>query len=197
MRAGETVSIQRVCARTSEFSTAKVVCHLQPLQHAPVIKHAAAWQWQRKCLATALLVLDLSSGMQHPAGMSSTALSLSCFVLPLPCRFALSILLLYIAAVIYYLYVRIAFTLDMKDKWCVLMQRHCICNCMCKVLRAAHRKRESQHVMCLLLQPPGLVERGSVPDYRLPLCSHHCSCSWSRCCHTFIMLQVLYHCAGG
>lgn len=31
--------------------------------------------------------------------------------------FALSVLLLYIAAVIYYLYVRIAFTLNMKDKW--------------------------------------------------------------------------------
>jgi hypothetical protein len=40
----------------------------------------------------------------------------TCAVL-LPCRFALSTLLLYIAAVIYYLYVRIAFTLDMKDKW--------------------------------------------------------------------------------
>jgi hypothetical protein len=39
-------------------------------------------------------------------------------LLPLPFyRFALSILLLYVAAVIYYLYVRIAFTLDMKDKW--------------------------------------------------------------------------------
>jgi hypothetical protein len=36
-----------------------------------------------------------------------------------PVRFALSVLLMYIAAVIYYLYVRIAFTLDMKDKWCV------------------------------------------------------------------------------
>lgn len=36
---------------------------------------------------------------------------------PLFYRFALSILLLYVAAVIYYLYVRIAFTLDMKDKW--------------------------------------------------------------------------------
>jgi hypothetical protein len=35
-------------------------------------------------------------------------------------RFALSILLLYVAAVIYYLYVRIAFTLDMKDRWWVL-----------------------------------------------------------------------------
>jgi hypothetical protein len=32
-------------------------------------------------------------------------------------RFALSVLLLYVAAVVYYLYVRIAFTLDMRDRW--------------------------------------------------------------------------------
>lgn len=44
---------------------------------------------------------------------------LCCAVLP-ACRFALSILLLYVAAVIYYLYVRIAFTLDMKDRWWVV-----------------------------------------------------------------------------
>jgi hypothetical protein len=31
--------------------------------------------------------------------------------------FAVTIALLYAAATIYYLYVRIAFTLDMKDKW--------------------------------------------------------------------------------
>lgn len=33
--------------------------------------------------------------------------------------FAMTVALLYFAATIYYLYVRIAFTLDMKDKWWV------------------------------------------------------------------------------
>lgn len=59
----------------------------------------------------AKLVLHLSS-----SGFVMAPRPVLLFVCPC-CRFAVSVFLLYVAAVIYYLYVRIALTLDMKDRW--------------------------------------------------------------------------------